>query len=131
MLVATGSDPTTRERIEAFSRASADHLGRAMRMQSILVLATIGALVTFNTVNPNVLGMTKFSSPLYVIVVVAAIARWLEARRALRVLVDNDVTVTLVGDVVLCELDGRRAVMRANRWLLERSRRHGLPRASL
>lgn len=132
MLIASGSDPATRERIiEPFPRASADHLAHAMRWRSIVVVAVIGALVTYNMVNENMIAMMKFSSPVYVIVAVVAIARWVEARRALRLLAADDVTISIVRDVVVCECRGQRAVMHANRWLVESSRRHGLPRATL
>lgn len=131
MLIGSGSDATSYARAGTFPRASADYLARAMRLRSVFVLAVLGALLAYNTVNENMVAMMEFSSPIYVPVTIMAIIRWREARRALRMLAAVDVSVTIARDIVCCESHGQRAVMHANPWLVERSRRHAIPRASL
>jgi len=110
---------------------SAEHLARAMRRRSLFVLAVIGALVAYITFDESMVAMMEFSSPVFLIVAIAAIGRWVEARRALRMLAACEVTASVVGNVVLCESRGQHTVMRASAWLVDRSRRHGVPRASL
>jgi hypothetical protein len=131
VLILASADPGPRDPIIPFPRASADHLARAMRMRSVLVLAVIGALAAYNMVTADMIDMMKFSSPVYAIVAVAAIGRWVEARRALRMLALEDVTTSIVAGIVICESRGERALMHANRWLVARARRQAIPRASL
>lgn len=114
---------------EAFSTPSAEYLARLFRLRSIVSFVLIGALVFYGAVSDDLVAMMKFSSPVFLVVVVAAIRSWKRGSRALRLLGATGGNAELYGDFVIVQAGDEVVQLGANGWMIARARRHGLPAA--
>jgi hypothetical protein len=130
IIMASGSpDPSRPD--DAFPVASAEYLAKLMRLRSVIALGVIGALATYGLVTEDLVIMMKFSSPVFALVVLLAIARWIEAVLALRMLRNDGVLAERWGDVIVIRHGADRQIVHANAWLVKRARARAIPRATL
>ena len=130
IIMASGStDPSRPD--DAFPIASAEPLAKLMRLRSVVVLGVIGALATYGLVTEDLVIMMKFSSPVFALVVLLALARWVEAVRALRFVRRDGALAERWGDVIVIRHGIERVIVHANPWLVKRARERAIPRASV
>ena len=110
--------------------ASVEHLAKALRLRVVISFAVTCVLVAYGLVNEDLVSMMKFSSPLYVIVLVGSLRRWFESGRALTALA-RGATATRHGDVVFLSRNNEIVVLRAPPGLIDRARARGIPEARL
>ena len=102
-------------------------LARTIRLRALVLLVAFAAVCTYTLTPADFLALAAVSSPLLVVIAYIALA----ASRALRLHRYDGVTAEARGAHVEILVGKQRVTLRAPRWLVNRKRYHGVPKATL
>jgi hypothetical protein len=116
-----------------FALPAAEQLARSIRLRSLAILAGLAALAGYATTiaSDDVVVIGFFVSPALLVVALAALVRLIDAMRAMRLLRHDGALAEVRLDQVEIIAARQRVVLRGSRWLVDRARRHAIPRASV